>query len=250
MIKNKKIIISLIVIGLIIISVIGVLLNNQKHPMQTTSYNKVIKKINKKETFNILITDKDTMDLRMILNYYENVYDIDVDYLDLDPKDAKFNDLMKKVSIDFLPSFKSIFITVKGGKITGSIMGEFNEPNVKDLLVESKTIGKEYKDIDTVIIKNSKNYSKDSYTILYINQDDKDLYKYRELLVKNKIKSVILYPNTSEIKEVESLNKELGYGYDINDKLPTLIRIKDKKILYYYSNIKLEDLVKKAKLYN
>lgn len=250
MIKNKKIIISLIVIGLIIISVIGVLLNNQKHPMQTTSYNKVIKKIDKKKTFNILITDKETSDLRPVLNYYENVYDIDVDYLDLDPKDAKFNEFMKKVSIDFPPSLKSIFITVKDGKITGSIMGWFNESNIKDLLVESKTIGKEYKDIDTVIIKNLKSYSKEPYTILYINKDNKDLYKYRELLVKNKIKSVILYPGTGEIKEVKAIEKELGFDRNVNDKLPTLIKIKNKKVLYYYSNIKLDDLVKKAKLYN
>ena len=193
--------------------------------MQTTSYSKVIKKIDDKETFNILITDKDTSDLRPILNYYENAYNIEVDYLNLNPKDEKFKDFFKKTSIEFMDSFKSIFIVVKDGKITSSIMGEFDESSIKDLLINSKTIGKEYKDIDTVIIKNLKNYSKEPYTILYINKDNKDLYKYRELLVKNKIKSVILYSGTGEIKEVKAIEKELGFDRNVNDKLPTLIKI-------------------------
>ena len=224
MIKNKKIIISLIVIGLIIISVIGVLLNNQKHPMQTTSYNKVIKKINKKKTFSILITDKETSDLRPVLNYYENVYDIDVDYLDLDPKDAKFNEFMKKVSIDLLPSLKSIFITVKDGKITGSIMGWFNESNIKDLLVESKTIGNEYKDIDTVIIKNLKSYSKEPYTILYINKDNinKDIpTKIRAKVEKNNFKK----DNVNVYKNIENYIESVFGQY----------------FLYYKNNVSLSD---------
>lgn len=249
MIKNNKIIVSLIAIVfiLIIVSAIVTFSNSRHHSRKNTSYSEIIKKIDSKKSFNILITDKDTAYLKPVLNHYKSSYNIEVEYLNLNPKDEKFEDFFKRTSIKFIDSFKSLFIVIKDGEVIGSLVGEFNETNIKDLLIENNVIDKEYQNIDTVITKNIKNHIDGEYTILYVNKDDKEQYKYRELFVKNKIKSVVIYSGTTDASELMSLNKELGYENNIDEKLPAVIKTRNGKIEYVKTNVTLDNLIESTK---
>ena len=220
----------------------------QKHPIN--GYSGVINQIDKKETFSVLLTSNNSANLEKTLNYYEEAYNIKVEYLDINFNNKNFNELVKKTSLNVLDSTQSMFLVIKKGKVAGSLMGDFTEKHIKDLLISSKMISDKYKDIDSLIGNDLKEYKdKKSYSILYINRNDKDLYEYRKLFVKNNIRSLIMYEgDPNQIKTIDYFNKQLGYKFEPSEKLPILIKIRNNKILYYYSNVKLKDLVKTANL--
>ena len=92
-------------------------------------------------------------------------------------------------------------------------------------------------------------YNKDdTYNVLYINQSDKNIYEYRKLLVKNKIKSLIIYAgNITQRDEEQSIREKLNIPNNTYDNLPILIKMKNKEIINSYNNISLNDLVKNCK---
>ena len=92
-------------------------------------------------------------------------------------------------------------------------------------------------------------YNKDEiYNVLYINASDKNIYEYRKLLVKNKIKSLIIYAgNITQRDEEQSIREKLNIPNNTYDNLPILIKMKNKEIINSYNNISLNDLVKNCK---
>ena len=76
--KNRK---NIIIVTIVLITLIGVLLIFQKHPIN--GYSGVINQIDKKETFSVLLTSNNSANLEKTLNYYEEAYNIKVEYLDI-----------------------------------------------------------------------------------------------------------------------------------------------------------------------
>ncbi len=250
-IKEYNKVIILLIVVLIIFAIIFTIIGftKENHIISSfNSYKNVSEKINNKESFNLILIKKDSS-MNKVFDYYEDVYSLKFERLYIDKDSEECKELMKKLNLDINEDDDTIIQIIKNGVPNYIMKGLFSENDLRKALLKQNVLGKEYKEIDAPITNNLKNY-KDakSYSILYINSDNKLLYDYRKKLVKNKIKSFILYTGSGDNKEVESLHKELGFNNSVNDKLPVLIKIKNGKILYYYSNVKLDELIKKANL--
>ena len=87
----------------------------------------------------------------------------------------------------------------------------------------------------------------DNYSILLINYNDKELNDYRKLLAKNDIKSVVIYNGDIDIYDIEEFKRVLGSDIEAYNKSPIIINIKNKKMVNYYENVKLDDLLNYVK---
>ena len=129
-------------------------------------------------------------------------------------------------------------------------MGDLEEKNLKDFLINNEIIDKNYKNIDTAIDNKYKDYLNDKrgYCILYINAGDKDLYKYRRQLVENRIRSLIMYVGNGNQNSSEKYFKEkIGIKKGDYSKLPMTIKIRNGKILNTSSDVKVNELVRKCR---
>ena len=241
--KNKFLIIVLIII---IVAVLIYLIFGNKKNLFTDPYEELIDKMNKKETICVLFTNEKNDELIKNLDYYKNTYDIDIDYLDMNFDNQNFYKFIKKAQIGVDRTTENALIVIKDGKFESGLMGYYSENDIRDLLQRTNIIDAKYKDIDAPITDEYKN--KDTYDILYIGQGDKYLNEYRKLLHRNKKTSYIMHPAYGEHSKIAmEFNKKLGYKRIPTTELPVLIKVKDKKIVKVYNNIKLADFKRKIK---
>ncbi len=247
--RKKEIIVMICALLIIIVGVVMVILN-QKPIEEKETYNdlvnKIIKQIDNKETFNLyLYSPNDESDLKSDLDYYENVFSIKFEMLEMRFNNETFKELVKKLDIDLVNSDEHAFFVIIDGSIKSSINGLFSENQLRNILIKTKRIGAEYKDIDYLVNDEEFDsyYSKnEEYYVLYIN-GNKDLYKYREILAKNKVKSLVIYEGRLDSSvSAEKLETELGLVDKIPEKYPMLIKIKNHKILSSKFNVTLDDL--------
>ena len=249
--NNKKVI---IILSIVILMVLGVLLLMQRHP-EANYYKEVLDKISNEETFNILIvnesdTNKTARDTAKIFEYYKDLYGVKYIRVDGNVKDSDYMKLIKKIDSNLNGQEPIIFSMFDTGKPVGNMIGEFKEPILRDYFINNKIISEEYKDIDVVMDNNLVKYlkSKKSYCILYIDPSNNNSFAYRKILVDNKIRSLIMYTGQANQIEIEKYFKEkLKITGDVSEKLPMTIKIRSNKVLYSYSNVKLDDLVDKCK---
>ncbi len=243
---SKKTIVMFIIV-LICVFMIILLLKNSNDKVVLSTYESIIDRVDNKETFNLLLQNNDNDDIIEIFDYYHDVYDIDYKLLLVDYNDERFNELLEKLSLDILPQDKSVFIVVEDGKVRFTIRGEYSEFNLKKFLVDHELIEKRYMYIDAIIYGNFQDYYKDnnSYCVLYIRPDNQNIYDYRKTLVRNDIRSIIMYPNYAGSEEAEKYFKEkIDFGNNINEKLPAIIKIKQKKILGSHTNVSIKDITR------
>lgn len=248
--KRKK----LIIISIVVLLVIGVFLLIQRLPV-ANEYKQVLEKIDSDKSFNLLIvnespSNKTTSDTANIFEYYKDVYGLNFIRVNGNSNNLHYLKIIKKIDVNLSGNEPIIFSMFSKGNSVSNMIGEFPESFLKEYLISNKLIDKEYKDIDTAISTDfKKNLKKDKgYCILYIESNSNDLFAYRRLLVKNKVKSLIMYEGQTNQMEVEKyFKKELGLSNDVSDKLPMTIKIKNGKILYSHTNVTLNDLVQKCK---
>ena len=239
--KNKKIVFVIITIIIMVISM-GLLITNK--PKTTNQYDIIIKKINNNETFSIAFIKEDNSNAKEIFEYYEKAYSINIKYIYVEQNDSNYRSLAKKLN---LSETRTSFIVIKAGKIISGITGIINEHNLKKVLIDAELISKEYESIDQLISNDFKNTAEKNvtYNILYIDSNHKNLYKYRELLVSNKIKSLVLYANNVDQIQTENYIKEkIGIKKGDYSKLPIVMKVRNNKVLNTHSNVKPNDLVR------
>ncbi len=239
MATKKRIILLISLIVIVIISIITVTITSNS---DNNNYQEVIDRINNKETFVLLITNKDN-ELLDIMNYYKDVYSVEYTSLDYNNK-KEYNEILKKLSYDGSLDNDSLLKLYKNGEEIAGIEGIFSENDIKILLINNGLIDKEYKEIDSLSLSNID--VNNSYNVLYINKDNKDLYEYRKLLVKNKIKSAVVFHGSYDESGLAMMLDE-EYNTFEKDVLPILIKMKKNQIMYSTTNIKLKDLVNKSK---
>ena len=243
---NKKALIA--IISVCIILVIGVLLIIQRNPMTKTNYDSILKKLDNKEDFVLLLIDKDS-EMNEVFQYYIDVYDLDIEYLYNDKTNNQYNEIIKRLNLTESSDNEITLLKIKKGHFNNGEIGLFGEAAIKNFLIENELIDKSYAEIDTAIESDFKDYYQDekSYCVLYINSSNEDLYIYRKELVKNKIRSLVLYVGNIEQMEAEKyFQEELGFD-DSNDQLPAVIKVRQNKVLYASANVTVKDLVKKCK---
>ena len=183
--------------------------------------------------------------MNKVFEYYEDAYGIKFNRLYVDKNSLGYKQLMKALDQDIEEDNEIIFQIIKDGVPNHIIKGLFSEKDLKKQLIEQKILGEEYKDIDTFMDSDFKYNKDETYNVLYINASDKNIYEYRKLLVKNKIKSLIIYAgNITQRDEEQSIREKLNIPNNTYDNLPILIKMKNKEIINSYNNISLNDLVK------
>ena len=247
--KTKKIIVEIVtIIGII---AIGVLLINQRHLVANRPYKETIESIDNKGTLNVLIVDKnENTGIKDIFNYYKEVYEVNYKLINKDPKNEEYKETIKKIDPNLTGEEPFVFAVIKDGVAIATLMGDLEEKNLKDFLINNEIIDKNYKNIDTAIDNKYKDYLNDKrgYCILYINAGDKDLYKYRRQLVENRIRSLIMYVGNGNQNSSEKYFKEkIGIKKGDYSKLPMTIKIRNGKILNTSSDVKVSELVRKCR---
>lgn len=244
---RKKIIIFLLIF--ITISLLGVTIFNKKS-VRTNPKNDIITKIEKKETFNVLLTNGNNEELVNLFKYYEKAYSLKYSHMKYIYTSSEFNNIMSKLPIKITPDINNAFLMIEQGSLKYSLLGDFNEEDLKKLLINAHIIDQEYEDIDKLINNDFKNnYDENKiYSILYLNKNDENLYKYREILVKNKVKTLVMYTNGLNQADIEeSLKNQINYGEDITKKLPIIMKVRNNKVMFSTTNITLDNLLEKFK---
>ena len=234
---------------IILVTVLMISGCKKEHSINVASdpYEEVVKKINNKESLNLVLIKKDSA-MNKVFEYYEDAYGIKFNRLYVDKNSLGYKQLMKALDQDIEEDNEIIFQIIKDGVPNHIIKGLFSEKDLKKQLIEQKVLGEEYKDIDTFMDSDFKYNKDETYNVLYINQSDKNIYEYRKLLVKNKIKSLIIYAgNITQRNEEQSIREKLNIPNNTYDNLPILIKMKNKEIINSYNNISLNDLVKNCK---
>lgn len=233
---------------IILVTVLTISGCKKEHSINVASdpYEEVVKKINNKESLNLVLIKKDS-DMNKVFKYYEDVYGVKFERLNIDKTSLGYKQLMKALDQDIEEDNEIIFQIIKDGVPNYIIKGLFSEKDLKKQLIEQKVLGEEYKDIDTFMDSDFKYNKDDTYNVLYINQSDKNIYEYRKLLVKNKIKSLIIYAGNANQIEVENdIKEKLNIKSSLDANLPVLIRIKNNKVIKSYSDITLNNIVEKC----
>jgi len=244
--KIKTIIIVLII--LIIIVLLIFLLKGEKK-VYYNEYEKIVEKLNNKESFYVLLMqDENDELLSPSLDYYSDVYDLKYMKIKMNFNNNTFNKLNQNDMFGLTINDKNAFIVVKDGKVINKLVGEFGEKTLKRFLIDSNLISNEYKYVDILLTSDKefdKYYKSDkTYCLLYINSDNNNLNNYRKKLVKNKIDSLVLYNSGISLeKTIDYFNKELKIKKRSNEKLPAVFKIKNNKIEELHHNITLDKLI-------
>ena len=246
--KNKYYLIFILILVLFI--VIGYHLIKPTSSRNSNTYQNIIDKIDRKETFNILITDSEDEYTNKVFEYYRDVYSLKYEQIKKQQKDIKYKKLLEKTTFDISDKDEVIFVIVKDGVPSAGLIGEFSEEALREFLITNNIINKKYNNIDLLIEDDFKDFyinNNDNYSILLINYNDKELNDYRKLLAKNDIKSVVIYNGDIDIYDIEEFKRVLGSDIEAYNKSPIIINIKNKKMVNYYENVKLDDLLNYVK---
>ena len=210
----------------------------------TEQYDAIIKKIDNKESFNLLIL-KGQNEMKGTFNYYEDVYSLKYEEIQIDTTNNSFKKLIKKFDFPIDDTTTRVFMVIEKGVITGVVVGEFKEKELKETLISSNVISQEYKDVDVMMDNDFSIYNDDNiYNILYLGGYDIDVYKYRKQLVENKIKSLLLYSESLKQADADSkIREKLNMGDDLENKFPILIKYRNGEILESIPNITVDNLV-------
>ncbi len=246
---KKYILITIILLISLLLLALGLFLPKDNIKVKDDPYTKIIERINNKETFNLLISKNDYYNIEKTLNYYKDVYNINHETIKANYSNSSYKELIKLLGLVITNGDDMVFIIIKEGKIVNSLIGDIEEPDLKRLLIKSKLINKEYEKVDAIMEDDLKKYKNDKeYNILYISNSDKDLYKYRSLLVKNKIKSLILYANSlNQYNVITELEKALNINEESKIDYPILIKLNKGKLEKKYTKVNLDNLVEKCK---
>lgn len=249
-----RVIIICILLGLLCIVLF--MLNASNHKPKLETYNdkvqNIINKIENKESFNLFIySENDDSQLIKDLEYYSKVYNLEYDSIKKNYKNELYKLMISKIDADLSEADDAAFLIVKNGKVDYGINGLFSENNLRRILIQSNIISKEYEDIDHLLYDSEvKDYynKNELYNVLYISSNDKNLYKFREILVNEKIKSLIVYSNSLESVDTStSFEEQLGILDEAEKKLPILMHIKNNRILNSFENVTVEHLVEICK---
>lgn len=249
--QNKKVFL-IISIVLIVVGVFLIMTSQQgkKISLFKDKSKEIIEKMDKKESFNLLITGEGTDQLLNSFNYISDTYDIPFVKLNMDNQNESYKKLLKRLDVNPSDNIEMIFDIIKEGVSTSGMRGVFSENQLKDMLIKDKQIKEEYKDIDRLIEDDYEDYYKSDigYSILYISQDKEDIAEYRKLLVKNKIKSLVMYPDRLSMKKaVTFYNEQIDSEGNIEEKLPAVIKTRNGKIEYVKTNVTLDNLIESTK---
>lgn len=257
MIKNKRYIIITISILLfisIIVFIVCMNLFTKKEIPKEINYQYIEEKISNNENFYLLLINDYESYSKKLFDYYNEVYDLDCDYLIINKENNKYRKLMTKLNIEKENENVETFLVIKKGKVISSFGGNFSEQNLRNYFISNSLIDRKYKNIDYVFKDDEfNNYYDNSklFVILYINKDSLYINKYRELLVKKEISSLVMFYNDFEqIKTNQFFNEKLKLSDDITNKFPILIKIKNKKIVSYEKNVSLKEYSKYVRKIN
>ena len=88
----------------------------------------------------------------------------------------------------------------------------------------------------------------DLYNILLISSKNSNLYNYRQILVKEKIPSIVMYTNNPErLCQILKLEGSIELGDNPQAKLPIVVKIKNNKILSVKTDVTIDNLKEKMK---
>ncbi len=206
-------------------------------------YEKIVHKIENKETFNLVLSqNNDKEAIVKILDYYKKMYDLDYEIDNIDFNSTSYNSLIKKLGLRLTELDKNIYVIIKEGRLVGYFLGDFNESAFKNSLIASKMVDEKYSKIDAIVKNSFKDYYTfgEDYCILYISPSDNNLYKYRKVLVESEIKSLVVYvEGPFEIKIDEYFNGPSVIDKNDVNKLPVVVKIKNKRIISSKSGVTL-----------
>lgn len=246
--KNKKPIIILVLI-LLIVGVISWKSFSIKPSKKLTIYETILERMNNGESFNLLIGNGKREDLKQMLDYYSDAYGLKIIYLKSDINDTNYSKILLELGLESPVDEQLEFQIIRNGKPYSGTGGILDESEFQAFFIKQKLISEEYKDIDHILSFDFKAYYNQdkTYCVLYDNLDSESSYKFRKLLVKNKINSLILYIGSSDISTVEYLKKQLGLDRDFIKKLPIAIKIRNNQVLSSVNNVTLDNLVDSCK---
>ncbi len=254
--KGKVIVFIIGALSLIIVGII--LLTFKDKPLEDNLYDieldTIVRKLDNKESFNLyLYSQKDNSDLLKVLNYYNDVLSIKFDKLEMKTSNEKYKSLMNRLNEDgsLTSSDEHAFLVITDGTVDYSLNGSFTENALKKLLIKSNKIGVEYKSIDYLV--NDTDF-KDYYNtdeilnILFINRSNDKLFKYRKILCKNKVNSVVVYTgDLDSVEIIDMFRDKIGDVDESTEKLPILVKIKNKEIITTKYKISLDDFASEIK---
>lgn len=182
------------------------------------------------------------------MNYYKKTYSISYEYIEKENVEF-YNLLNKRTGFHISPQDENVFMIFKDGDAVSSYTGPYLESSIRKLLIDNNVLDEKYKEIDYVIYDNEfdEYFKKDTlFNILYINESSDDLYKYREILMKNNVKSLVLYANNIDSSDTCILFDEMfNINSDSYNNFPVLIKVKSGKYLSIEKNITLNNFMDK-----
>ncbi len=247
---NKKkliIIISILIILLFITSIYIVFFHNNK-PIVKSMYETITEKLNKKESFNLVIEETNDEEINNILNMTRDFYDLKYIKTKVsDFSDNEYNALLKKLNLyDDKEYFTyPIFVNIKSGITSSYLVGFSYENDMKNYLFNYNIVENKYKGKDNYITDDEfKKISKteDEILVLYGSNND-EFYNIRKKLIKENISYYLLNDGRASTLEIETLiMNELEDG-----KGPYLIKFKHGKIVKYLTDISIDNINDKVK---
>ena len=243
--KERKI--GLVFIYLLIITLLLTACSNKSDSNVKDSCSTALERIEKQQSINLIISkEKNTMP-SFIRKYYKNVYEIKYDFVTLNKDNKSCVKLLNKIDKNININSVSYLVTlIDHGQVVSYFNSSMTENSFKNYIIDNNILDKKYKEIDYVFKDDEfKKYSKNNkiYWLLYLDSNDKEMYEYRKILVKNNIQSLVMYSN--EIDQVYTssyFNEQLGIeDMGENNVLPVLMKIKNGEILSRYNNITVKD---------
>lgn len=205
---------------------------------------RIVSRMDKKDSFNIYVTDDSKINENSTMDYYKDVYDMDIEYFNISKKgekkyDALLDLLVMKKSLINLP----FFVNIKNGEVNSSMVGLGAEENLKEYLVSNNLISGKYKDIDNILSDEEFNKiikEKKDEILLYSN-GSKEIFKVRKKLLGSNYKYSILSAG---------LASSIGAELSIMDKYENLkgiclIKIEKGKIVGKEENITDRNVIEK-----
>lgn len=237
--KNKKMLI--IIISILVVLFLGVIyfifLRDNAQPLIKSEYELLIEKLDKKESFNLLIEDRKNSDVDYALKMARDLYGLEYEKTEVNKFNAKEYDiLLERLSLynDKPHLTYPVFVNVKDGKTTSYLVGFMTETDLKNYLFNNNIVDNKYKNKDNYISDEEfKEISKTNEEIIVLYGKNNEIYDIRKKLIKGNIDYYLLdVGRTNTIETEDMVLNEMP-----EEKGPFLIKFKEGKIVKYLSNI-------------